>query len=120
MGRTCQFCGAQFGSKTGLLLHLRKHTTMKPIFFKCFGCGDKFRTKLERQRHDCLAWPCDTCDKKFNSEEALLSHQKSNSHKTENQARCELCAKMFTDQAALAEHVQSSHAVVDVEPTETK
>ncbi|KAF4527604.1 hypothetical protein B566_EDAN015158 [Ephemera danica] len=117
MGRTCQFCGAQFGNKAALSLHLRRHTSLKPIFFKCFHCGEKFHTELEKQNHPCKAWTCEVCDVRFPNEEALENHS-CDEEQLLSDSECENCQSKFSSGQLLLQHMQVSKRKQDLKDKE--
>jgi hypothetical protein len=76
MDDTCQFCGAYIPDREGLVIHIRKHTSMGPIMYKCFGCHEMFSSVSKKNDHACSAYPCPQCSEPQNGPDGLEEHLK--------------------------------------------
>lgn len=81
MDDTCQFCGAYIPDVEGLAYHIRKHTTMGPIHYRCFGCMKMFKSSKEKEKHPCVAYACPKCNEPQTGPEGLDEHLKE-AHKS--------------------------------------
>ena len=104
----CQFCDAQFVSKSALDEHCRKHQEEKS--FPCESCSEVFQLKqdlrLHRQKHlNARDFTCDRCSKGFKSASQLNLH-KDFVHAEIVPIKCTKCGKMFRKQASLDEHMR--------------
>jgi len=77
MDDTCQFCGAYIPNKAGLEIHIRRHTNIGPIHYKCFGCNQMFRSSKDKDEHACIAFACPKCNQPQKGPDGLEEHMKS-------------------------------------------
>ncbi|XP_065338733.1 zinc finger protein 423-like isoform X2 [Cloeon dipterum] len=71
---TCQFCGAYIPNKAGLEIHIRRHTKIGPIHYKCFGCNKMFTSSRAKDEHPCIAFACPKCGEEQSSPDGLENH----------------------------------------------
>ncbi|XP_059477200.1 uncharacterized protein LOC132197726 isoform X2 [Neocloeon triangulifer] len=74
MEDTCQFCGAYIPNKPALEIHIRKHTKIGPIHYKCFGCNQIFTSSKAKDEHPCVAFACPKCNMPQKGPDGLENH----------------------------------------------
>lgn len=101
---TCHICGWAFNQRSNLTQHLARHAGEKPC--KCCVCGRSFTRSYfsEHMRsHSVIrGYPCQQCDKSFNSSQRLKRHMVC--HETERRYQCNICPKKFTRSDKLLQH----------------
>lgn len=101
---TCHVCGWAFNQRSNLTQHLARHAGEKPC--KCEVCGRSFTRSYfsEHMRSHSVVrgFPCQQCDKRFNSSQRLKRHMVC--HETERRYQCNMCPKNFTRSDKLLQH----------------
>ncbi|XP_062542107.1 zinc finger protein 23-like [Armigeres subalbatus] len=105
---TCEICGKMV-HKTLLPGHLNMHNGVKPYVCPREGCKSAFHCKHKLKRHLGYKhtdgnFPCNECDKVFNSNLALYHHQFA-THQLRDKA-CKHCDKKFRNNHGLNRHMQ--------------
>lgn len=89
----CEFCNRTYAEKKHLLLHQRKHTTLKNYeCSNCFSIFDSYATAVQHWLKKCtenvnvfflprLTY-CEYCDRPFKSHELLYTHKIKKKHYT--------------------------------------
>ncbi|EAT46766.1 AAEL002057-PA, partial [Aedes aegypti] len=106
---TCEMCGKMI-HKTLLPGHLNMHNGVKPYVCPREGCKSAFHCKHKLKRHLGYKhtdgnFPCNECDKIFNSNLALYHHQFA-THQLRDKA-CKECDKKFRTAHGLNRHMQT-------------
>ncbi|XP_056393316.1 oocyte zinc finger protein XlCOF6.1-like isoform X2 [Hyla sarda] len=101
----CNECGKRFTKRSGLFIHRRIHTGLKP--YPCVECGKCFTRKSHLDKHKLShtgekPYSCLECEKCFVSKSDLAKHEKV--HRGEKAYTCSDCGKCFTDKSNLARH----------------
>ncbi|XP_029709081.2 zinc finger and SCAN domain-containing protein 31 [Aedes albopictus] len=106
---TCEMCGKMV-HKTLLPGHLNMHNGVKPYVCPRVGCKSAFHCKHKLKRHLGYKhtdgrFPCQECDKIFNSNLALYHHQFA-THQLRDKA-CTECDKKFRTTHGLNRHMHT-------------
>lgn len=104
----CNFCNAEFASKTPLLIHLRSQH-IKSKRFHCY-CGKGFNDTRHFRNHmithiEERPFKCDLCGKKYKQKQLLEFHMIGN-HQSERKLRCTFCNFMAGSFKELNKHRQ--------------
>ena len=113
---SCETCGNLFVSRSLLARHLLGHTraSLKKTF-SCKFCGERFsKTKLKEHfllsHSDQLSFPCDTCGKRFMTQQSLNTHYHTHE---DTSFSCKTCKKTLNSQASLTNHLRSHAEIKD-------
>lgn len=98
----CECCNKVFYSN----IALKKH---KDKACKCKRCGRIFCTRVSLKSHEktdmCkIVFPCDQCEKVFNSQTTYDRHQKKHAKYKNKAFQCELCEQGYEDYVYLKKH----------------
>jgi KRAB domain-containing zinc finger protein len=120
---------SQCDYKAKLYVELDKHIRRvhdKEKNSVCGKCGDKFfdgsdlsshKKKKHRSRLVITEWPCNTCEKMFESKRSLAAHRKF--HLTDvkrtptDRIPCETCGQVFANKYLLTYHIEWDHPTQD-------
>lgn len=103
---TCQICGVTYKHRKSLRLHLRNH--QKRI---CPDCGKVFHSIYAMMTHrkvhaqDRFQFKCSYCDRKFEKEDELESHNKLRGRAFQ----CDMCCHSFNKESFLQNHNRRNH-----------
>ena len=90
--------------------HLRKKAKLIPKgFSKCKMCKMNFAIK-EVDDHECKLYPCQSCSKKFSSEEKVSKHYRL-IHEGAFIQSCEICGKVCNSTSGLQYHKTAEHEI---------
>ncbi|CAH3980175.1 unnamed protein product [Pieris brassicae] len=110
----CTECFKKFSFVSALRRHQKQHKRTGIV--QCSECNRNFRDDTLLKRHIKYAHKethiCSKCEAKFNSQQALLSHQKSHKPKSERRYQCSYnaCEKTFNFAHHLKHHEQTHSA----------
>ncbi|XP_022122924.2 zinc finger protein 37 homolog isoform X2 [Pieris rapae] len=110
----CTECFKKFSFISALRRHQKQHTRTGIV--QCSECNRNFRDESLLKRHIKYAHKethiCSKCEAKFNSQQALLSHQKTHKPKSERRYQCSYngCDKTFNFAHHLKHHEQTHSA----------
>jgi len=107
----CHKCGKQFKRPMNLSIHMSTHNDRKQ--FGCVFCGKHFKHYTVLYKHVASyheLFRCDSCDKKFITEENLANHQSK--HTGKKPFHCTRCSKKFTRQDFFERHL-SGHKLAE-------
>ena len=104
-GTSCNLCHTDFKNKLNLKRHKETiHTSLQEM--KAFGI---------KQNEDDLSNPCNSCDKKFLTEN-ILNYHLNYTHKMEKrreELQCDVCDLSWTSNSLARSHMRDVHGVTD-------
>uniref|UniRef100_A0A2A4JS95 Protein krueppel n=1 Tax=Heliothis virescens TaxID=7102 RepID=A0A2A4JS95_HELVI len=98
-----------------VVAHLKQHDRLmhnrSSLPYVCASCGGRFISKSNLELHMTshtkdYAFPCDLCDKKFNTNQRMILHKRQ-VHDKEKSHLCQLCSKSFFKKYHLQIHLRS-------------
>nr|XP_021194516.2 oocyte zinc finger protein XlCOF6.1 isoform X2 [Helicoverpa armigera] len=98
-----------------VVAHLKQHHRLMhnrdSLPYGCVSCGGRFISKSNLELHMTThtkdyAFPCDLCDKKFNTKSRMMLHKRQ-VHDKEKSHLCQLCSKSFFKKYHLQIHLRS-------------
>lgn len=103
----CQVCEFQCKNKSGLKLHVEKHTTPGVKRFECNICEKKCISAHNLNTHmtvhsDTRPHKCNNCDKSFKYKNEYMKHRIE--HGDEKPFKCDLCPKSYLKNRTLRDH----------------
>lgn len=116
----CPMCDKKFSRRTGLSIHIRRHTGETP--FECEFCKKKYVVQYDLDRHIMLVHLgtkkytcfCDVCRKPFISKSGMLEHKKL-FHVEMKLYPCAVCGINFIKQELLDEHMKKHEKEIVIE-----
>ncbi|XP_055306881.1 gastrula zinc finger protein XlCGF8.2DB-like [Sitodiplosis mosellana] len=103
----CDHCSMKFNHSKTLKCHLKTHTSLHPLKFKCSTCFKIFAQQMEKESHEVnfkrRGFECDLC-KTYTTDHKghLMNHMRI--HTGKKPFRCETCSKCFSQKANLNRH----------------
>lgn len=104
----CQLCGERYLKLRLLIIHMSKHFNN----YSCEVCGTVFISlnllKRHQQIHESGSFPCEKCDKVFNSAEKRRMHTRG-VHQKKFIRRCPICPERFNSNYQRTKHLRIVH-----------
>lgn len=104
----CAICNEKYSDYKTLNHHMNIHYPR----YVCEQCGSGFvtamRLKAHVYRHETGSYPCNVCDKVFNSKHAMNAHYAC-IHKKVKTHRCPQCPEKFSNVVQRLKHLTSVH-----------
>lgn len=118
----CEICDQDFGSPTGLFLHLnRGHNSSGQPFPECDICGRVFTRRQNIISHmetvhllNNSYFPCHICNKTFTTARNMKRHMKVLHDPDVQYLMCNECDRGFKGKNSLIAHIESNHHSNDV------
>ncbi|CAG9789625.1 unnamed protein product [Diatraea saccharalis] len=108
----CKECGKLFKSKHGMYYHVSRAHNAEPTFH-CYKCDEILFSQTLRYRHMievhgelARKFPCDNCDKVYDTKKSLREHNRKN-HLKVLKHECNVCERKFYLPSALKDHMAS-------------
>lgn len=84
--------------------------TAKKQMWPCESCGKKFASQEARDKHveatgHSIQWTCEECTKSFSAEKGLEQHQEATGH---DQICCDDCGNRFNSLRSLSQHLDAT------------
>lgn len=101
----CDICGKALQTESGMRLHLKMHTGLKP--YKCKFCEKSFVIESYKKRHELThsgdkSFMCHLCSASFASANGFRYHLMA--HAGDARHSCSTCGKSFVRHKYLVEH----------------